>query len=42
MTILDDFRGEITQRVEALEPGVQFSLRTLFGGNEEFANPDNS
>lgn len=37
MAILDDFRGEITQRVEALEPGVQFSLRTLFGGSEKFA-----
>jgi hypothetical protein len=37
MTILDDFKEEITQRVEALEPGAQFSLRTLFGGREEFA-----
>ena len=31
MTLLDEFRDEITQRVEALELGAQFSLRTLFG-----------
>jgi len=37
MTLLDEFRDEITQRVEALELGAQFSLRTLFGGREEFA-----
>ncbi|MBO6854870.1 MAG: hypothetical protein JJ872_14070 [Marivivens sp.] len=37
MAILDDFSDEITRRVATLERGEQFSLRTLFGGREEFA-----
>lgn len=37
MAILDDLRNEIFQRVSGLDAGAEFSLRTLFGGREEFA-----
>ncbi|WP_166507007.1 hypothetical protein [Frigidibacter mobilis] len=37
MTILNDLSGEIRQRIDALETGEQFSLRTFFGGSETFA-----
>lgn len=36
MTILDEHRDEILRRVRQLEIGQEFSLRTLFGGREEF------
>jgi len=36
MTILGDLRNEIIQRVEPLQAGQEFSLRTLFGGRDEF------
>lgn len=34
--MLDNLREEIMKRVLALEAGQTFSLRTLFGGREEF------
>ena len=37
MTILSDLSGEIRKRIDALQIGEQFSLRTLFGGSEAFA-----
>ncbi|MBO9457119.1 DUF1413 domain-containing protein [Paracoccus sp. R12_1] len=36
MTILDELNNDIRRKVGTLQAGQQFSLRTLFGGSEEF------
>jgi hypothetical protein len=36
MAILDDLNDDIRLKVGDLQAGQQFSLRTLFGGREEF------
>jgi len=37
VTILNDLSDEIMHRIGALQVAEQFSLRTLFGGTEKFA-----
>lgn len=37
VTILNDLSDEIMHRIGALKVDEQFSLRTLFGGSEKFA-----